>query len=151
MSSLLSMPNEILYFIFDAIQSFTAGPQYVLRQPLIDSTRSTRLSRIEGDIVNEPRLISDLLSDTFARWILEHSGLLHFAASCKGLREIYFSPISPFNLVLEIADPPDLRSEVDKYYNFWPGKLSIESVETSPNFPQRKTVGKIWLSVKMEL
>jgi hypothetical protein len=49
------------------------------------------------------------------------------ASSCKTLREIYFSPYIPFNLILEIADPPGSLTEleVDEYYNFWGTKRLI--------------------------
>jgi hypothetical protein len=106
MASITSMPIEILHLIFGALQNVTAGPRYVLRKPLEQGNPNTSS-------------VSNTDSKTQARWTLSDAGPLHLAASCKNFREIYFSPYIPFNLILEIANPPGTKIEADKYYDFW--------------------------------
>jgi len=95
MPSLVSLPTEIIQFIFAELQDVTSGPRYTLVPPTIDIVHT----RIEDRPANmRPE-------DLHATWKLKDPGPLNFAFSSKTLRDTYLSEGVIGNLILEIPSP----------------------------------------------
>lgn len=95
MTSLTSLPTEIIQLIFAELQDVTSGPRYALVPPQIDIIQ-TRIKERPKDAK---------LEDLYASWKLSDPGPLGLAYTCKAFQEIYLSDSVAGNLILEIPDP----------------------------------------------